>query len=219
VLAALRLRDRTGEGQHVEVTLQATGIWTLAGDVQAALVSRENPSRHVRTQPANPIWNSYQAKDGLWVLLVMPMPDPYWPKFCAAIGKPEWAADPRYDSLAKRRAHSVDLTKQIDAIFATQPRAEWARRLDAQDLIWAPVATLTDVIDDPQVREMGWFTELESKALGRFETLATPFKLYGADVGPRGAAPAAGEHTFEVLSGAGLTDEELAQLAADGVIG
>jgi len=76
-----------------------------------------------------------------------------------------------------------------------------------------------DLIDDPQVREMGWFAELESPALGRFETLATPFKLYGADVGPRGAAPAAGEHTFEVLSGAGLTDDELARLAADGVIG
>jgi len=219
VLAALRLRDRTGEGQHVEVTLQGTGIWTLAGDVQAALVARENPSRHVRTQPANPIWNSYQARDGLWVLLVMPMPDPYWPKFCAAIGKPEWAADPRYDGLAKRRASSRELTRQIDAIFATRPRAEWARRLDAHGLIWAPVATLTDVIDDPQVREMGWFAELESPALGRFETLSTPFKLYGADVGPRGAAPAPGEHTFEVLSGAGLTDEELAKLAADGVIG
>jgi crotonobetainyl-CoA:carnitine CoA-transferase CaiB-like acyl-CoA transferase len=219
VLAALRLRDRTGAGQHVEVTLQATGIWTLAGDVQAALVARENPSRHVRTRPANPIWNSYQAMDGLWVLLVMPMPDPYWPKFCAAIGKPEWAADPRYDGLAKRREHSLDLTRQIDAIFATRPRAEWARRLDAQGLIWAPVATLTDVIDDPQVREMGWFAELESKTLGRFETLGTPFKLYGADVGPRGPAPAPGEHTFEVLSAAGLTDEELARLAADGVIG
>jgi crotonobetainyl-CoA:carnitine CoA-transferase CaiB-like acyl-CoA transferase len=219
VLAALRLRDRSGEGQHVEVTLQGTGIWTLAGDVQAALVSRENPSRHQRTQPANPIWNSYQAKDGLWVLLVMPMPDPYWPKFCAAIDKPEWAADPRYDSLAKRRAHSVELTKQVDAIFATRTRAEWAQRLDAQSLIWAPVATLTDVIDDPQVHEMGWFAPIDSPTLGKFETLGTPFKLYGADVGPRGPAPAAGEHTFEVLSAAGLTDDELAKLAADGVIG
>jgi crotonobetainyl-CoA:carnitine CoA-transferase CaiB-like acyl-CoA transferase len=219
VLAALRLRDRTGQGQHVEVTLQGTGIWTLAGDFQAALVARENPSRHVRTRPANPIWNSYQAADGLWVLLVMPQPDPYWPKFCAAVGKPEWATDARYDGLAKRREHSADLTRQIDALFAQHPRAYWAERLDAHGLIWAPVATLTDVVDDPQVREMGWFAEIESPRLGRFETLGTPFKLYGADVGPRGAAPAPGEHTFEVLSRAGLTDDELAQLAEDGVIG
>jgi crotonobetainyl-CoA:carnitine CoA-transferase CaiB-like acyl-CoA transferase len=219
VLAALRLRDRSGEGQHVEVTLQGTGIWTLAGDVQAALIARENPARHTRTLPANPIWNSYQAADGLWVLLVMPQPDPYWPKFCAAIGKPEWASDPRYDSLAKRRDASRELTEAISAIFATQPRAVWAERLDAQGLIWAPVATLTDVIDDPQVREMGWFTRVKSEHIGEFETLGTPFKLYGADIGPRGAAPAAGEHTFEVLSAAGLSDDELAKLAEAGVIG
>jgi crotonobetainyl-CoA:carnitine CoA-transferase CaiB-like acyl-CoA transferase len=219
VLAALRLRDRTGEGQHVEVTLQGTGMWTLAGDMQAALVAREQPGRHVRTQPANPIWNSYQAKDGLWVLLVMPLPDPYWPKFCAAIEKPEWANDPRYDGLAKRREHSRELTAQLDAIFATRTRAEWAARMDAQGLIWAPVATLPDVIDDPQAREMGWFATVDSPALGRFETLDTPFKLYGADVGVRGPAPAAGEHTFEVLTQLGLGDDELARLAEDGVIG
>ncbi|HEU4429439.1 MAG TPA: CoA transferase, partial [Myxococcota bacterium] len=130
-----------------------------------------------------------------------------------------WASDPRYDSLAKRRDASRELTEAIGAVFATQPRAVWAERLDAQGLIWAPVATLTDVIDDPQVREMGWFTRVESKHIGAFETLGTPFKLYGADVGPRGAAPASGEHTFEVLTAAGLTDDELAKLAETGVIG
>ncbi len=219
VLAALRLRDRTGEGQHVEVTLQGTGMWTLAGDMQAALIARENPGRHVRTQPANPIWNSYQAKDGLWILLVMPLPDPYWPKFCAAIGKPEWAEDPRYLNLAKRRENSALLTQQIDAILIQQPRAHWAQHFDAQGLIWAPVATLTDVLDDPQVREMEWFAEIDSPSLGKFQTLGTPFKMYGADIGPRGAAPAPGEHTFEELTRLGLSDEELAKLAEDGVIG
>jgi crotonobetainyl-CoA:carnitine CoA-transferase CaiB-like acyl-CoA transferase len=219
VLAALRLRDRTAEGQHVEVTLQGTGMWTLAGDLSAALVAREQPTRHVRTQPANPIWNSYQARDGLWILLVMPQPDPYWPRFCAAIDRPEWGSDPRYDSLAKRRSESAALTAAISARFAELDRAEWARKLDAQGLIWAPVATLPDVIDDPQVREMGWITELEHPTLGRFETLGTPFKLYGADVRPRGPAPSVGEHTFEVLEALGLDDEELARLAQDGVIG
>ncbi|MGE0386322.1 MAG: CaiB/BaiF CoA transferase family protein [Gammaproteobacteria bacterium] len=219
VLAALRLRDRTGQGQHVEVTLQGTGMWTLAGDLQCALVARENPARHVRTRPANPIWNSYQAQDGLWVLLVMPQPDPYWPKFCAAIERREWAADPRYATLALRREHSAALTADIDAIFAARTRAEWARRLDEHGLIWAPVATLQDVIDDPQVAEMGWFTEIDSPTLGRFRTLDTPFKIYGAEVGVRGAAPAPGEHTFEVLARMGLSDEEIAALALEGVVG
>jgi crotonobetainyl-CoA:carnitine CoA-transferase CaiB-like acyl-CoA transferase len=219
ILVGLRLRDQTGKGQHVEVTLQGTGMWTLAGDLQAALVAREQPTRHDRSRPANPIWNSYRTSDGEWVLLVMPQPDPYWPRFCAAIGEPGWANDPRYDSLAKRREHTVPLTAAIEARFASRPLGEWARRLDAEGLIWAPVAKLTDVIDDPQAREMGWFAPLDHPTLGRFETLGTPFHVYGADVGPRGPAPTVGQHTFELLQELGIAGEELERLALDGVIG
>jgi crotonobetainyl-CoA:carnitine CoA-transferase CaiB-like acyl-CoA transferase len=219
VLAALRLRDQTGEPQHCEVTLQGTGIWTLAGDMQAALVAREHPTRHERSRPANPIWNSYACGCGNWVLLVMPQPDPhYWPRFCEAIGRPEWAHDPRYATLFDRRKNTIELTSAIEAMFAAHDREHWAKRLDQYGLIWAPVAKLTDVIDDPQAREMGWFTEIEHPTLGRFETLDTPFKLYGADVGARGPAPEAGEHTFEVLAELGVGEEELTQLATDGVI-
>ena len=220
VLAALRLRDQTGEAQHVEVTLQGTGMWTLGGDLQAALIAREQPARHVRSQPANPIWNSYQAGCGAWLLLVMPQPDPvYWPRFCAMIGRVEWTDDPRYRTLYDRRARTQELTRAIEARFAAHDLAHWAARLDEHGLIWAPVAKLTDVIDDPQAREMGWFTTLEHPTLGRFETLDTPFKLYGADVGARGPAPEAGAHTFDVLTELGVSDDELARLAVDGVIG
>ncbi len=219
VLAALRLRDATGEAQHVEVTLQGTGMWTLGGDVQAALVAREQPTRHERAHPANPIWNSYQAGCGGWLLLVMPQPDPhYWPRFCEMIGRPAWAEDPRYATLHDRRRESATLTREIEARFAEHDLAHWAERLDRFGLIWAPVATLPDVIDDPQAREMGWFTNLEHETLGRFETLDTPFKIYGAEVGARGPAPEAGAHTFDVLAELGVGDEELAQLAGDGVI-
>ena len=219
VLAALRLRDRTGEAQHVEVTLHGTGMWTLAGDLQAALVAREHPTRHERSRPANPIWNSYRTRCGNWILLVMPQPDPlYWPRFCAMIGCPEWAQDPRYATLHDRRRNTVELTSAIEARFAEHDRAYWAGRLDAHDLIWAPVAKLTDVIEDPQAREMGWFTTIEHPTLGRFETLDTPFKIYGADVGARGPAPEAGADTFDVLAELGVGEDELARLATDGVI-
>jgi crotonobetainyl-CoA:carnitine CoA-transferase CaiB-like acyl-CoA transferase len=74
------------------------------------------------------------------------------------------------------------------------------------------------VVADPQVREMGWFTEIDHPTLGRFETLDTPFKLYGADVGARGPAPEAGANTFEVLEELGVGEDELAELATSGVI-
>ncbi len=220
VLAALRVRDITGEGQHVEVTLQGTGMWTLGTDLQAALVARQQPGRHDRTAPTNPIWNSYQCAGGDWVLLVMPVPDPlYWPRFCAMVERPEWATDARYDTLLKRRDHSGGLTREIDAIFASHDRAYWAAKLDEFGLIWAPVATLPDVIDDQQAREMGWFTTIDHPSYGAFETLDTPFHIYGADIGPRGPAPDAGQHTFEVLSEMGIAGDELSELATQGVLG
>ena len=219
VLAALRMRDKTGEGQHVELTLQATGMWTIAGDYAAALLAKHQPPRISRKNPVNPMWNSYLCADGRWMLLVNPVPFPTaWARFCEVVERPDWANDERYNDIAKLRAASAALTADVEAIFATKERAHWGRELDARGLIWAPVATMPDMLSDPQVAEMGWFATLEGPA-GPFQTLDTPFKIYGTDTGARGRAPQAGEHTFDVLGELGIEGEELDRLAAAGVFG
>jgi crotonobetainyl-CoA:carnitine CoA-transferase CaiB-like acyl-CoA transferase len=218
-LAALRLRDQTGEGQVVDVTLLGTGIWTIGPDLSAVLQAHQHPPRHERSHPANPIWNPYQCSDGRWLLLVMPQPDRYWPPFCEMVERPEWVSDERYDTLAHRMEHSERLTAEIDAIFSSADLAAWAQRLDAAGLIWAPVAELPEVVDDPTVRALGSFVEVEHPEFGSFETLAAPFKIRGADLAPRGPAPALGEHTQAVLEELGLDADELAELAVAGVFG
>jgi crotonobetainyl-CoA:carnitine CoA-transferase CaiB-like acyl-CoA transferase len=219
VLAALRMRDRTGEGQHCEITLQATGMWSIAGDFSAALVANQQPPRISRKSPVNPMWNSYQCADGRWILLVNPTPFPVaWPKFCEMIGRPAWAHDERFGDVMKLRAHSAALTAEVEPIIASRGAAEWGRELDARGLIWAPVATMPEMLADPQVREMGWYARVEHET-GPFETLDTPFKIYGTETGVRGRAPELGEHTFDVLAELGIDGEELDRLAASGVIG
>jgi crotonobetainyl-CoA:carnitine CoA-transferase CaiB-like acyl-CoA transferase len=86
ILAALRVRDRNGEGQYVEVTLQRTGVWALASDVNAALFDRLQPAKTSRKAPPNPIWNTYRTADDRWLVLIMPMAMAYWPKFCKGPG-------------------------------------------------------------------------------------------------------------------------------------
>jgi crotonobetainyl-CoA:carnitine CoA-transferase CaiB-like acyl-CoA transferase len=218
-LAALRLRDLTGEGQSVEVTLQGTGIWTIAMDVSAALAVPEQPPRHDRARPVNPIWNTYAMADGRWVLLVMPAPDAYWPSFCEMVGRPEWVSDPRYDTLQHRAAHAEDLTAQIAAMFVAEGAAYWGPRLDEYGLIWAPVADLPEVVADPQLEAMEAFVSVDYGAAGTQRTLNTPFTIWGADVRVRGRAPELGEHSAEVLAEAGLSEVEVAELAAKGVLG
>ena len=217
-LAALRLRDRTGEGQLVEVTLQRTGAWTIGADVSAALITEQQPSRINRRQPPNPLFNSYETADGRWLMLVMPTGDRYWPAACRALGREEWLTDSRYSTLERRMLLSAELTPQIRDAFAGKTLAEWGPLLTAHNLIWAPVAELPEVIHDPQMEAMGAWSTITG-AEGAFRTLNTPFEIAGADIGPRGPAPKTGEHTAAVLQELGLSDAELAELAAGGALG
>jgi len=218
-LAALRVRDRTGAAQCAEVTLYGTGMWTLASDLSAALVTKAQPPRHDRTAPANPIWNSYQTRDGRWLLLVHPDPQPFWPRFCAALGEPGWARDPRWDDPAKRTAAGRELAAEISKRFAARDFAEWARALDEQQLIWAPVATLDQVVADPQARAIGAFAALEHPKEGRFETLAAPFAIRDCAIAPKGCAPELGAHSREALAEHGFSSEEIRALEREGALG
>ena len=217
-LAALRLRDQTGEGQLVEVTLQRSGLWTIGMDVANVLLTGEQPQRHDTTTPRNPLFNRYQTADGRWVMWAMGLA-PYWAKACAALGRPEWEEDPRYSTVEARAENTGELTPQIVELIASQPLAYWTQPFTEHGLIWATVAELTEAIADPSLREFGAFATLEHPEHGPFETLNTPFTIAGAEIGPRASAPEPGEHTHEVLLEAGFGEEELAQLAADGVFG
>ena len=219
ILAALRLRDHSGEAQRVDVNLLQTGVWTIGSDVSRALISREQPPRTDRTTPVNPISNTYQTRDGRWILLSAPQAERFWPGFCEAIGEPEWASDPRYASLEGLMEHAAELRVAIDERFRRHDLDYWAEQLDRHGLLWAPMAELPEVIDDPQLRALGAFTTVEHPQAGTFETIAAPFQIENADIRVRGAAPAAGEHTAEVLEELGLGADEVAELAQQGIFG
>ena len=217
-LAALRLRDLTGEGQVVEVTLQRTGAWTIGADVSASLILEDQPGRIDRVRPGNPLFNSYETADGRWLMLVMPTGDRYWQPVCRALGREDWLEDELLATLMGRMQLTEELTPAIASVFATKTLAEWTPLLDAESLTWAPVAELPELIHDPQMEEMDAWSVIDGPQ-GSFRTLNTPFAIEGADVGPRGPAPKTGEHTHEVLSELGLSDDEIAQLAASGALG
>lgn len=218
-LAGLRRRDHSGKGLRVDVSLYGTGLWVLGSDLASALVARKNPPRYSRDTPFNPMWNTYVTRDDRWLLLVMPQPDAYWPRFCRAMGVPEWTGDPRYDSREKRMHRCVELVQALDAIFAERGLDQWKERLDQEQLIWAPVLELPQVIEDPQVRFMKHIRILQHPDAGSFATLDTPFRIVDSDIGPRGPAPEIGQHTEEVLLEADFDWEAIATLRDSGVLG
>jgi crotonobetainyl-CoA:carnitine CoA-transferase CaiB-like acyl-CoA transferase len=221
VLAALRLRDRTGEAQFVDVTLQRTGLWTIGGDVTTVLNADDpqQPERVHRATRGMVTWNAYAMADGRQVMLVMNTPERYWEPFARAVGYPEWAANARYRTTPELLANGAELLPAIEARFLEHDSRYWYARLDEFGLLWAPVALLPDVAHDPQLRELGAFTRVDLPGGGSYETLSAPFEIAGADVRVRGPAPRAGEHTYAVLQEIGMTAADIAALAEAGVFG
>ena len=218
-LAALRLRDLTGHGQVVEISLQQTGVYTIATDVARVLYDRTaRPTRMDRTAALNPLFNTYPTSDGQWLMLVHMTPDPYWPRFCRVIGLDAWADDPRYATMRDRMALAPQICAEAEARFSARPFAHWARLLDEQGLIWAPMVELAEVVDDPQLRAMHAFAPVTG-GLEEFETVSAPFLIRDADVGVRGRSPLPGEHTEAILAEAGIGPERIADLAEAGVFG
>lgn len=217
-LAALRLRDRTGQGQVVDLSLQQTGLYTIATDVAKTLVDGRQPRRFDRTAPENPLFNTYPTGDGHWLMLVHMTPDPYWPRLCRVIGRDDWAADPALATMAARRQRAAEITAAIERAFLAETLPALAEKLDREGLIWAPMVELPHVIADPQLRGRDAFQPLETPA-GTFETVAAPFRIRGADVRVRGMASQPGADTLDVLRAAGYSDDEVATLAEQGIFG
>jgi crotonobetainyl-CoA:carnitine CoA-transferase CaiB-like acyl-CoA transferase len=213
ILAAMRQRDADGRGRYVEVSLLQTGLHILGTDVANALVTREPARRHDRRKPGNPLWNSYPTRDGRWLLLVMIDPEPYWPKLCQALGCADLAVDERFADGFKRAANTAALVAELEKIFAGRSLDEWCPILDAAGLIWAPVRRVDEVIQDPQVRAMGYVYEIEHATAGRFETVGPPFRIEGEVLGARRATSPLHADALEVLREAGLSDAEIEKLA------
>lgn len=218
ILAAMRVRDKTGEGQYVEVTLQRTGIWSLASDVCIALSTRVQSEKTSHTLPPNPIWNWYRTSDDRIVLLVMPSAMPYWPKFCNMIGRPEWITDERFNTLTGLMTNNAAIVPEVSALFASHDLEWWREKLDGAGLIWEPVATLPEVCEDPALRERGAFSFVVHERQGAMEIVSAPFHIRDADIEVRGPAPDAGQHTREVFAQAGLADSELDRLFQAGIL-
>jgi crotonobetainyl-CoA:carnitine CoA-transferase CaiB-like acyl-CoA transferase len=218
ISAALFARERTGRGQLVSTSLLRQGIYTLSFDFSIALRFGVSVGQADRATMANPCINNYRDRNGDWLWIVGLEGDRHWPPLARAVGHPEWIEDERFATLEGRAKNARELIAELDAIFATRTRDEWGEVFEAEeDLWWAPVQSVDDVVADPQVRFAGGFTEVPDGA-GTTLLPSTPVDFADTPWQARSMAPAPGQHTDDVLHELGRSPEDIAALRQRGVV-
>jgi crotonobetainyl-CoA:carnitine CoA-transferase CaiB-like acyl-CoA transferase len=219
ISAALYSREKTGKGQLVNTSLLRQGVYFLSFDLAVYLRFGLSVQLGDRKTMLNPVINNYQDSEGKWFWVIGLQGQRHWPDLARAVGHPEWIEDARFADLDSRAANAAELIGMLDEIFATKTREEWGKIFDEQEeLWWAPVQTMEEVLADPQVQAAGSFVEVPD---GPSTTLlpATPVDFAGTPCEQRCMAPELGQHSHEVLHELGKSAEEIATLRERGVLG
>jgi crotonobetainyl-CoA:carnitine CoA-transferase CaiB-like acyl-CoA transferase len=215
ILAALRHREATGQGQQVDIGMLDTHVAWLANQGMNYLATGENPKRLGNQHPNIVPYQVFQTSDGHIVLSVGN--DATFGKFCNAFGLEHLLADPRFATNAARVANRAFVTDTLAPVLQRQATAWWVERLERLGVGCGPINTLADVFADPQVIARGAVVEMAHASGAVIKTIANPVRLSETPADYRAPPPMLGQHTEEVLEEFGLGGE-IAGLRAAGAI-
>jgi crotonobetainyl-CoA:carnitine CoA-transferase CaiB-like acyl-CoA transferase len=216
VTAALVHRFRTGEGQHLDVSLLASTLGLLPDPIAQYLESGVRPTRRGNRNPALTPAEAFSTRDG-YIIVVVFNPK-QWDRFCRVLGDEELRTAPRFATNADRLANHTEMTARIEAVLAGADTADWVARFEKAQVAAGPIYEFDEVFEDPQVGHLGLVMELEQPGHGTFRMLGFPFQASATPAEIRRPAPLLGQHTAEVLEELGLSRAEIQSLATSGAI-
>jgi len=214
-LAALRVRDRTGEGQRVEVALLDALMHAQASSIGTYLATGERPARTGNRSLYFAPSGVYPTRDGKHVIITTPA-ERFFGKLCRALGT-EWEADPRFHDIGARLANQDELDRLMAVCTRQFDCEELLQRLIAADVLTAPINEVEDVVKDPQIRHNRMIVPVEHPVLGRVEVTGVPIRFYGTPCSVERHPPMQGEHTRELLADLGYGSGDIEALIEAGV--
>ncbi len=219
ICAALVQALKTGKGCLVEASLLRAALFSLGSDFAIQLFFGRVGSTKPRHESIQPLMNFFRTGDDAWLCIVSRQGNVDWAPLCRAIGLDNLIGDERFATAKGRRTHARELVNLFDAAFARLTKAEAAERLDAESIAWAPVQTLAEVAEDPQVMASGAIQQMPSAAGDgtMMRTPGSPVRFPGHADGPRGPTPAPGQHTREVLAALGRDEAAIDALISAGI--
>lgn len=223
ILAAVEVRNRTGQGQHIDMALLDVGMAILANQAAGLLNTGKVPQRQGNSHPSLAPYQDFPTADGAMLLAIGN--DGQFARFCEAAGQPQWATDPLYAINSLRVKNREALIPAMQAVTRTRSTAQWITLLEDKAVPCGPINDMGQAFADAQVQARGLVVNqpvapagIAQTAIQSIATVASPLRLTATPPVLHRAPPVLGEHTDEVLQGLGLQASEIAALRAGGVV-
>lgn len=217
ILAALRHRDATGQGQVIDMALLDTQLAMLANLGSNYLCTGVAPKRMGNAHQNIVPYQVFAASDGHLILAVGN--DGQFAKFAEIAGRSDWARDARFAKNADRVRNRAELVPQIAAEIIKRPRNDWLAALEAAKVPCGAINNLAEAFADPQVQARGMTVAMDHPLSDTLRLVASPMKLSATPITYRHAPPLLGQHTEQILVEAGCTPEQIERLRASGALG
>src|SRR5579885_997037 len=219
IIQALYHRERTGQGQKVDAAIiNASLLTTSYAYITAGGEGAARPRLDAMQTGLGALYRLYQTADG-WLCVAAIRPH-HWPRLCAAIGRPELAADPRFESPPGRARHDAQLAAVLEPVFMTRSAAQWLERLDAHGVpceVSSPVFS-QQMFDDPDFARRGWIVSYHHRRVGKLEEAGLLCDLSETPGRIAGPAVLCGENSREILAELGYGAAEIDELCAARVV-
>lgn len=216
VLAALMNRMLTGQGQLVETSLLRASVSFIAENAARYFETGNVPRRKHRTTTAGVF--AFVDQQDLPFILHMSSPDKFWNALFKVVGKSEWSTDPRFNNRQGRVANYDILSEGLQEIFKRGRREEWLKQLIDNDVPAAPLNTLDEVFDDPQVREYGFPQIITHPKMGDVKMVGNAVDMSRTPPRMDKPPPTLGEHAEEILTSLGFDMAAIEDLRSKGTI-
>ncbi|GIK41072.1 MAG: CoA transferase [Chloroflexota bacterium] len=216
ILAALLARERTGQGQVLDMTLMESQSAWLTMLASSLLNGGQQPQRLGNIHPNIVPYQVFQARDKYIILAVGT--EKLWQAFCDALGLEHLKNDPRFATNKDRNQNRSELIPILDELFSTQPAGYWLEKLKDTGIPNGPINTIADTLAHPQHRARHFIVDLQHPLIGPVKSMGNPVNLSATPVSYRLAPPTLGQHTGEVLAELGYDEAAIAALRKQRVV-
>ncbi len=211
ILAALHERDRSGQGQYIDISMLDAQVALCENACARYFATGEVPGPHGSRHPLFTPFQAFPASDG-YIVVIAQLPND-WRNFCRAAGKEDWETDERYKSLEARLENYDQFVLEMNELMRTRTVSGWMETFNAHGVMCGPVNDIEQVVNDPHIEEREMIVEVKHPEAGSLKVIGTPMKFSRTPCRIEKASPDLGEHNNEIFAEwLDLSEKEIQEL-------